>query len=154
MADYLQRGSVELKVLTENAARNGRLRLYPTKVAGEFSSARSVEIAVTCMAAGPNRLFAFVIRDSRPAETARPVGMATGNSSMTADQGRSIMDLVGSATLRDIVAQTTDVVEKMWIETAVHLTMNNRVAAAEMRGLSRQSLYVKLRKYDLLVRGD
>ena len=154
MADYLQRGSVDLKVLTENAARNGRLRLYPTKIAGEFSSARSVEIAVTCMAAGPNRLFAFVIRDSRPAETARPVGMATPNTSMTADQGRSIMDLVGSATLRDIVAQTTDVVEKMCIETAVHLTMNNRVAAAEMLGLSRQSLYVKLRKYDLLVRGD
>ena len=73
---------------------------------------------------------------------------------MTADQGRSIMDLVGSATLRDIVAQTTDVVEKMCIETAVQLTMNNRAAAAEMLGLSRQSLYVKLRKYDLLARGD
>ncbi|MGA9253849.1 MAG: helix-turn-helix domain-containing protein, partial [Roseobacter sp.] len=36
------------------------------------------------------------------------------------------------------------------IETAVELTSNNRVAAAEMLGLSRQSLYVKLRKYDLL----
>ncbi|MDC0114520.1 hypothetical protein OAI45_05505, partial [Planktomarina temperata] len=29
-------------------------------------------------------------------------------------------------------------------------TSNNRVAAAEMLGLSRQSLYVKLRKYDLV----
>ena len=32
----------------------------------------------------------------------------------------------------------------MCIETAVELTRNNRVAAAEMLGLSRQSLYVKL----------
>jgi DNA-binding protein Fis len=40
----------------------------------------------------------------------------------------------------------------MCIETAVELTMNNRVAAAEMLGLSRQSLYVKLRKFDLLSR--
>ena len=40
----------------------------------------------------------------------------------------------------------------MCIETAVALTMNNRVAAAEMLGLSRQSLYVKLRKFDLLIR--
>jgi DNA-binding NtrC family response regulator len=48
------------------------------------------------------------------------------------------------------VAETTDVVEKMCIETAVELTRNNRVAAAEMLGLSRQSLYVKLRKYGLV----
>ena len=38
----------------------------------------------------------------------------------------------------------------MCIETAVNLTRNNRVAEAEMLGLSRQSLYVKLRKYGLL----
>ena len=52
--------------------------------------------------------------------------------------------------LKDIVAKTTDVVEKMCIETAVEMTSNNRVAAAEMLGLSRQSLYVKLRKYGLV----
>ena len=149
LADYLQRGSVDLKVLTENASRTGRLRLYPTKIAGEFSSARAVEIAVTCLTAGTDTLFAFVMRDSGPQDSGRAI-----SPSMSADQGQSIMDLVGSATLRDIVAQTTDVVEKMCIETAVHLTMNNRVAAAEMLGLSRQSLYVKLRKYDLLVKGD
>ena len=65
---------------------------------------------------------------------------------------RSVAELVGSASLKDIVAETTNVVEKMCIETAVKLTMNNRVAAAEMLGLSRQSLYVKLRKFDLLSR--
>ena len=40
--------------------------------------------------------------------------------------------------------------EKMCIETAIGMTSNNRVAAAEMLGLSRQSLYVKLRKYNLV----
>jgi DNA-binding NtrC family response regulator len=52
------------------------------------------------------------------------------------------------------VAQTTDVIEKMCIETALELTRNNRVAAADMLGLSRQSLYVKLRKYGLLNKDD
>jgi DNA-binding protein Fis len=42
------------------------------------------------------------------------------------------------------------VIERMCIDTALQLTKNNRVAAAEMLGLSRQSLYVKLRKYDML----
>ena len=63
---------------------------------------------------------------------------------------RNVMELVGSSTLKDIVAETTDVIEKMCIETALELTRNNRVAAAEMLGLSRQSLYVKLRKFGLL----
>ena len=70
--------------------------------------------------------------------------------SVTADGGRTLAELVGSSTLKDIVAETTDVVEKLCIETAVELTRNNRVAAAEMLGLSRQSLYVKLRKYGLI----
>jgi len=43
-------------------------------------------------------------------------------------------------------------IEKICIETAIELTQNNRAAAAEMLGLSRQSLYVKLRKFDLLAK--
>jgi DNA-binding NtrC family response regulator len=78
----------------------------------------------------------------------------TAASPVTDEGVRSVMELVGSATLKDIVAETTNVVEKMCIETAVELTMNNRVAAAEMLGLSRQSLYVKLRKYGLLSRNE
>jgi DNA-binding NtrC family response regulator len=65
---------------------------------------------------------------------------------------REIVELVGSAPLKDIVAQTADVVEMLCIQTAVELTRNNRVAAAEMLGLSRQSLYVKLRKYGIMGR--
>jgi DNA-binding NtrC family response regulator len=77
-----------------------------------------------------------------------------GPGPVSDDAMRNVMDLVGSAPLKDIVAATTDVVEKMCIETAVELTDNNRVAAAEMLGLSRQSLYVKLRKYGLLSKAD
>ncbi|EBA14110.1 transcriptional regulator PpsR [Roseobacter sp. CCS2] len=147
IADYLQRGSVDFKVMTENAARAGRMRNYATKLAGAYGSPRAVEISVTKLAAGPKTVFAFVIRDANRAEVAQSRPHPTSDESM-----RSVVELVGSATLKDIVAETTNVVEKMCIETAVELTMNNRVAAAEMLGLSRQSLYVKLRKFDLLSR--
>ena len=63
---------------------------------------------------------------------------------------KKIMELVGSAPLKDLVADTSDIVEKICIETALKMTKNNRVATAEMLNLSRQSLYVKLRKYNLL----
>lgn len=149
LADYLSRGSVDLKVLTENALRSGRMRLYPTKMSGEFGTPRAVEISVTSIQAGTQSVFAFVIRDAARIEQTRPAG-----APVTDDNVRSVMELVGSATLKEIVAETTNVVERMCIETAVELTMNNRVAAAEMLGLSRQSLYVKLRKYGLIGRGD
>jgi DNA-binding NtrC family response regulator len=41
------------------------------------------------------------------------------------------------------------VIEKLAIEAALDLTNNNRANAAEMLGLSRQSLYVKLRRYGI-----
>ncbi len=147
LSDYLQRGSIDLKVMTENAARAGRMRLYATKIAAEYGSPRAVDVSVTQLQAGQEMIFAFVMRESSRADASKSSVNPTDDESM-----RSVIELVGSATLKDIVAETTDVVEKMCIETAVNLTMNNRVAAAEMLGLSRQSLYVKLRKFNILSR--
>ena len=146
-SDYLQRGTVDFKVMAENATRAGRMRNYATKMAGDYGSPRPVEVSVTKLAAGAKVVFAFVIRDASKIDPSNAKAAAPADDSM-----RSVVELVGSATLKEIVAETTNVVEKMCIETAVELTMNNRVAAAEMLGLSRQSLYVKLRKFDLLSR--
>ena len=145
LADYMQRGSVDFRVMTENASRAGRMRLYATRLAGDYGAPLSVEASVSTLTAGDDTVFAFVFRESHRAEGSRTV-------STPDEQMQSVVELVGSAPLKDIVAETTNVVEKMCIETAVELTKNNRVAAAEMLGLSRQSLYVKLRKYGIMER--
>lgn len=147
LADYMQRGSVDVKVMIENANRNGRMRLYATRIAGDYGSPRPVEISVTRLAAGSTPVYAFVMRENGTGDTTRDLDTSSAEDAM-----QSVKELVGQATLKEIVAETTNVVEKMCIETAVALTMNNRVAAAEMLGLSRQSLYVKLRKFGLLAR--
>jgi len=144
-SDFLGRGTVDLNVMRENAARTGSMRLYATRILGEHGAEVPVEIATTQIATGDQPIYAFVIRDASRAELVR-----TSGSQVTDVDARSVVELIGSHTLKGIVAKTTDVIEKMCIETAVELTSNNRVAAAEMLGLSRQSLYVKLRKYDLL----
>ena len=147
LGDFLARGTVDARVLLENTARAGTMRLYATKLVGEFGGQTAVELSATHLEDRAHPAFVFVIRDASRAEALRKPG-----GTVSGDAVKSVMELVGSATLKDIVAETTDVVEKMCIETAIELTRNNRVAAAEMLGLSRQSLYVKLRKYGLISR--
>jgi len=76
------------------------------------------------------------------------------DSPVILNANQNIAKLVGSSPLKEIVAGTTDVIEKICIETAIEMTGNNRVAAAEMLGLSRQSLYVKLRKFGMVDKSD
>lgn len=146
LGDFLHRGQIDLSMLIENSKRSGQMRVYSTKLVNDYGSKLSTEISATYLSNGTQPIIAFVIRDVSRIEAVRQGGTATSAE----ESSRNVMELVGSATLKEIVSETTDVVEKMCIETAVTLTRNNRVAAAEMLGLSRQSLYVKLRKYGLL----
>lgn len=147
LADFLTRGSVDLKVLLDNTQRLGRMRNYATKAVSTLGAHFSVDISVTALRDGRDPGFGFVIRDMTPAGPSLETG--TRNEAL-----QSVVELVGSAPLKELVSATTDVVEKMCIEAAVELTNNNRVAAAEMLGLSRQSLYVKLRKFGLIANGS
>lgn len=144
-ADFLARGSVDMRVLLDNAKRARQLRMYATRLLNEFNGQIAVEMSATYLNDRPKPAYGIVLRDASRSEMLRRPGFSGGEDGM-----RSVMELVGSSTLKDIVAETADVVEKLCIQTAVDLTRNNRVAAAEMLGLSRQSLYVKLRKFGML----
>ena len=78
------------------------------------------------------------LRDLQPAaaETPRSVEQLT--------------ELVGRMSLKDIVRESTDLIERLCIEAALSRTADNRASAALLLGLSRQSLYVKLRRYGMV----
>ena len=147
LADFMSRGQIDMGVLLENAAKAGQMRVYATRLVNDLGARVPVEVSAARLEDPENPAIALILRDVSRLEAVRK---SEGPSKNLPDPGRNVMDLVGSASLKEIVAETTDVVEKMCIETAVNLTRNNRVAAAEMLGLSRQSLYVKLRKFGLL----
>lgn len=67
----------------------------------------------------------------------------------TQDQAEGFASLVGKVPLKELIRESLDVVEKICIEAALDQTNNNRASAAEMLGLSRQSLYIKLRRHGL-----
>lgn len=145
LADYLARGSVDIKMLNDNLSQAGQVRSYTTRLNTTFGSSMAVSISLTKLNNGKSVSHAYVLR-TNPALN-RP---SDSGSTVPRDATQNVIKLVGSSPLKEIVAGTADVIEKICIETAVEMTKNNRVAAAEMLGLSRQSLYVKLRKYGLI----
>lgn len=149
LTTYLARPSVDLDVMTSNAERTGRLSVYSTSLRSEYGAAIPVEISTTYLPDQEPPGFAFIIRDVTRLEPSRQSGAA-----LTTEAVEHVIELVGSTPLKELVRSTTDVVEKLCIETAIRLTNNNRAAAAEMLGLSRQSLYVKLRRFGLLEQED
>jgi DNA-binding NtrC family response regulator len=56
---------------------------------------------------------------------------------------------VGKTPLRKLVKSTVEVVEQHYVRAALELANGNRTSAAEILGLSRQSLYAKLDRYNL-----
>jgi DNA-binding NtrC family response regulator len=96
------------------------------------------------MPGGDNPTFAFIIR--MLARQPRVPQIMTAEHSRSAEQ---LSELVGRVPLKDLVRETTEITEKLCIEAALKLTGDNRAAAAQMLGLSRQSLYGKLRRYGI-----
>ena len=145
LADFLVRGAVDLRMLIDNVKRAGSMRVYPTRLTTDFSGQIAVELSAAWLGDRPKPVLGLIIRDASRNDSVRRTSLGASDQN-----ARNMAELVGSSTLRDIVSETTDVIEKMCIETALELTRNNRVAAADMLSLSRQSLYVKLRKFGLI----
>jgi transcriptional regulator PpsR len=141
---WLGRSGVDLGVLLANLKQSDSVRAFPTVMRGSFGGETAVEISAAAVPDPEHPCLGFTIRDvgrRLPAE-----GRAAQGQSRTVAQ---LAELVGRVPMKDIVGETTDLIEQLCIEAALQLTRDNRAAAAEMLGLSRQSLYVKLRRYGL-----
>ncbi|MDX2219665.1 MAG: transcriptional regulator PpsR [Burkholderiales bacterium] len=141
---WFGRANVELDVVMNNLRANGSLRMFPTVLRGEFESVVEVEVAAVSVPSGDTPCFGFTFRPASNSESAKPAGAPHLPKSIA-----QLSELVGRVPLKDLVQETTDVIERMCIEAALELTGDNRASAAEMLGLSRQSLYVKLRRHGL-----
>jgi DNA-binding NtrC family response regulator len=97
----------------------------------------------------PEPLYAFFVRDMD-----RRMQAGSTASQAQPHPFAELSQLVGRRPIKDIVGETVDTIERMCIEAALELTHNNRASAAEMLGLSRQSLYVKLRRFGILSETD
>jgi transcriptional regulator PpsR len=143
---WLGRPGVDLGIIVSNLREHDSVRHYGTILRGELGSREEVEVTAVSVRADPP-CFGFVIR---PAQRSAAIGVE-GLLPKTPDQ---LAELVGRVPLKDLVRGTTDVIERLCIEAALKLTGDNRAAAAQMLGLSRQSLYSKLRRFGHAVPDD
>jgi transcriptional regulator PpsR len=146
---WLGRTGVELSVLLTNLRQHGSVGLFTTSLRGEVGAVHEVEISAAELGSGPQAVLAFAVRDigRRLSGDDRPQAKIARTAS-------ELTELVGRVPMKDIVAETSDLIEQRCIETALQMTNDNRALAAQFLGLSRQSLYVKLRRYGLGDLGD
>jgi transcriptional regulator PpsR len=141
---WFGRSGVELQVLLANLRDGGNPGLLATEVRGALGLSTPVEVSANALGAGAALRCAFSLRDTSrrlaPGEDALP---------RVPSSVRQLSELVGRVPLKQIVAETSDLIEKLSIEAALQMTRDNRALAAQMLGLSRQSLYVKLRRFGM-----
>ena len=141
---WMGRPGVDLDVLYANLKAHGVVRRFSTLARGEFGTSEDVEVAAASVLEGSAPVYGFAIR--RTAEGAGLDRLGGRELPRTVEQ---FADLVGRVPLKNLVRETTDLIERLCIEAALELTRDNRASAAEMLGLSRQGFYAKLRRYGL-----
>lgn len=141
---WLGRSSIELNALAGNLRQHGAVRNFATLLRGEHGSTEQIEISAVSVLNSEQPCFGFTIRNTGRRSSDAP--RAARELPRSVDQ---LTELVGRVSLKELVRETTDVIERLCIEAALELTGDNRASAAEMLGLSRQSFYVKLRRYGL-----
>jgi transcriptional regulator PpsR len=144
IGDWLGRPGADLPVLLSMLKKHGALRLVATSARGQLGVVTEVEVSAVLAADAEVPSIAFIIRDV----SRRVAGGVQGSRDLTRAV-EQLTTLVGRVSLPELLRSTTELVERHFIEAALELTNDNRTAAAEVLGLSRQSLYLKLRRHRL-----
>jgi transcriptional regulator PpsR len=140
---WLSQPGAAASMLFAQLQQHGSIRLYATQLTGDLGAEAEVEISAAGVAEGGSPFIAMVIRD-----VSRRLPMHDVQDNLRAALG-AVAERIGKTPLPVMVRDTAEVVERHCIETALRLTHGKRSAAAELLGLSRQSLYAKLERYGI-----
>ncbi len=132
---WMSRPGADAAVLLAALNRYGVARIFRATIDGDLGAETEVEISAAIDRDANPRFVAAVIRPrARDRAVAAPLPMPGRESGMS---------------LRESVRKAIGAVERHFITAALQRAEGNRTVAAELLGLSRQTLYAKLERYDL-----
>jgi transcriptional regulator PpsR len=149
LGNWVGRPAADLGVFLTMLRKHGVVRLAASALRGEHGLTTEVEISAAAITDAETPCVGFVMRDVGRRVAAGPRGARDLTKAV-----EELTSLVGRVSLPTLVRDTSDLVERHFIEAALELTGDNRTTAAEVLGLSRQTLYVKLRRHGISAGGD
>jgi transcriptional regulator PpsR len=147
--NWVGRPGADLQVFLATLKKHGVVRLAASSVRGEHGLSTEVELSAVHLPGDDMPSIGFVLRD-----VGRRVATVPHGARDLTKAVEELTSLVGRVSLPTLVRDTADLVERHFIEAALELTGDNRTTAAEVLGLSRQTLYVKLRRHGLSAGAD
>lgn len=141
LGDWLTRPNVDLNLLLTSLRENGSVTRFPTTLRGEHGSTEHVHVTGVLIP-GDKPLYGLIFGSMT--ERQLPATPETGVGGRTVEQ---ITSLIGHMSLKEVVRESADVIERLCIESALKLTRDNKASAAQVLGVSRQSLYSKMRRH-------
>ncbi|GAC1347510.1 MAG: transcriptional regulator PpsR [Acetobacteraceae bacterium] len=137
---WLSQPGADATVLLAGVQRHETVRMFQTVLHGELGTQVAVEISAAAATEGKLRFCGVLVRDVgrrlRDSETPGVEAMMDGFSRQ-----------LGREPLLDMVRTAADAIERRLIGEALERVGGNRTAAADLLGLSRQSLHTKLNRY-------
>ena len=140
-ADLIEKGMTDLNIICEETLKQGKIKNFYCKLLTAQGLPFNTNISTCLIQNEKKKIIVISIRIENNIDK---------NLNQSEKNNENLLSLVGSAPLKTLVSESSDVVEKICIETALKITRNNKVAAADLLEISRQSLYVKLEKYNML----
>lgn len=144
LSQWIGRPGIDLDLIIGQLREHGAVRNAATIMRGAAGAREEIEISGVIAPMGSSECYGFTIRN---------VGRRLRDApALQRDVPRSVeqlTELVGRMSLKEIVRESTDLIERLCIEAALSYTADNRASAAEILGLSRQSLYSKLHRHGI-----
>jgi len=148
---WLSRPGADAAVLLANVSRHRMVRGFSTSIQGELGIDARVEISATGDRDRDPRRIVMLLRDvsRRWAGDGAPGKPDLAAGDRLLGPLTELTQRIGRTPLLQLVRDAGSMLERHCIEGALERASGNRTAAAEMLGLSRQSLYIKMNRYGI-----
>ncbi|TPG15828.1 transcriptional regulator PpsR [Sphingomonas koreensis] len=141
---WLGRPGIDLELIVGQLREHGSVRNVATIMRGAAGGQEEIEVSGVVAPREEGDCYGFTIRNV--GRRLRGAPSAERGLPRSVEQ---LTELVGRMSLKDIVRESTDLIERLCIEAALAYTSDNRASAAEILGVSRQSLYSKLHRHGI-----